>query len=365
MTRSSTTRIIEHLEHLGRACGLEPFREVSPGVPKSYAPRADLVLCGPPLADEAVAAIDRLAAMAGITSPLVAGRVPFVGIEVEGTDPSSKTMESDSAKRRVGGYPIGVLAVDSAPGGAGRNTGDIHRRACRLRRTTTLWCGPRPLAVIDASRLPTRAPKSSTTATAGPAPEPRFSNVGGSRSDATRARDALLRRGHALGFHASSDASPHLPRAVFAARHKTEEDASALVHLGIAGTELGHETAHMFRKEADAFTLQKIDVLWSVPVPPGLATFHALLAQADPDYGTLWPEAPVGETLCVAAFELDTHAGKHAGGSLLHLARAARLGAMVVPDANIALISSLLDTYRRVMPVGAVAILGFETEGLA
>ncbi|MBI4880443.1 MAG: hypothetical protein HY812_12410 [Planctomycetes bacterium] len=92
MTRASTNRIITRLEILGRDLGFETAREVSPGVPEGYAPRTDLVWCGPRLEESARGEVEHLAARAGVRSPLVDGRLPVVGFEVEGTDPSSKTM---------------------------------------------------------------------------------------------------------------------------------------------------------------------------------------------------------------------------------------------------------------------------------
>lgn len=363
MTRGSTRAIVEQLERLGKECGLVPSREVSPGVPHGYAPRTDLVLCGKRLPDKAAAAVDRLAKLAGIASPLVDRRMPWIGFEVEGTDPTSKTMESDFANLLVCGYPIGALVVDSAPGGARANVGDIHRRAARLRRTTSLWCGARALAVVDRSQLPLRARLGSRDA-ASPKP-PSLRNQGGSRKDAKVVRERLLAIGHDLGFHADCDVVPILPEISFDARRSAlREDGappsgSTAVLLGIAAHELGDDEPTAYENGEKAFTRQRLDVAWSVPVPRGVREFHDLLAAADRDYGLLWPEPPLGSSMPLVAFEIDTDARKHAGGSLLHLARAARIGVLVVPDEKVEAAQRMLDTYRRVMPVGAAAVLGF------
>lgn len=369
MTIASTNRTIGRLAALGEGLGLKAFREVSPGVPRSYAPRTDLVWCSPELQSEAVGALDRLAERAGVTSVLVKGRFPVVGFEVEGTDPTSKTMEADFANLQVMGYPIGALVVDNAPArsaareAAPRNLGDIHRRACRLRRTAALWSGPRALAVVDASRLPTVTPRLPSPPAASALCRP--SNLGGSRDDSTRVRDELVRRGESLGFLVTCDAEPELPKRVHAARLRalTESGGNptgpAAVHLGLAGDELGDDRFRSWVRPEEAFTRQRLDVVWSISTPPGLVAAHGLLREADPEFKILWPEASFGPLLPVAAFEIDIHVGKHAGGSLLHLSRAARLGALFVPDAEKDAGEEMIETYRRVMPLGAVSVMGF------
>ncbi len=365
MTRPSTSRIIERLERLGRDLGFEATREASPGVPETYAPRTDLVWCGPGLADGARAEVERLARLAAVRSPLVGGRLPVAGFEVEGTDPSSKTMESDVANLLLLRYPIAALVVDSAPSGARCNAGDIHRRACRLRRTNALWCGLRPLAVVDASRLPEQAPRRAPGSSQA-SPRPRSTtNRGGSREDASRVRDQLVRRGRELGFHVECDAEPDLPRSIFAARQRAlggsgvAPDSECAVHLGLGGFELGESDRRAWTRAEQAFTAQRLDVVWSAPAPADLRGAHSLLAAADPDYGVLWPDPPAGPLLPVVAFEIDTGVAKHGGGSLLHLSRAAPLGALVVPDESVGDAAQLVAAYRLAMPLGPVAILGF------
>ncbi|MBI4879228.1 MAG: hypothetical protein HY812_06155 [Planctomycetes bacterium] len=178
-------------------------------------------------------------------------------------------------------------------------------------------------------------------------------------------RDQLVRRGNELGFHVECDAEPELPRRVFAARQraigagKIAADSDCAVHLGLAGHELGEGARRAWTRADQAYTAQRLDVVWSAAVAADLKGAHDLFAAADPDFGALWPDPPAGPLLPVVAFEIDTRVAKHGGGSLLHLSRGARLGAFVVPDESVEDAAQLAAAYRLAMPLGPVAILGF------
>ncbi len=358
MTLPTTNAIRDRLVALGRACGFEPYTERSPGVPKSYAPRTDLVLAGTPLTREAAQRIDAIAEAASLSSPLVGGRPPVVGIEIEGTDPTTKTMEADLLNLHVTGFPISVLAVDSAPGGARKNVGDIQCRASRLRRTLAIWTGIRPIAIVDASRITSSPIVSPGRRAVSSKPAP-VTNQGGSREDARRMRDSIFALGTRLGLRVETDATPEVLEVLFDARAVCGE-AAARVLLGVAGFDVCAGTVGTFAKFDTAFTAHATDILWSAEPLADLDQFHRSLAAADPDFGVFWPRCPFERCgIPLVAFEIDSGISKHTAGSLLHLARSARLGVLVVPDERVSAARELIETYRRVVPVGGVVVAGF------
>src|SRR5579859_7060192 len=109
--KSSTRAIHEQVESLGRALHLEVRREVSDSVlalrlEKAYQPRADVLW--------SIALTDAQAAALGTVTgepPDALRHLPIVGIEIEGTTPSTKILAADVANIAALGTRLGLLIV--------------------------------------------------------------------------------------------------------------------------------------------------------------------------------------------------------------------------------------------------------------
>jgi len=146
--RQTTKDLHCQLVKLGRALGFEARREVSDSLLRlrlddAYQPRIDMLwslpLDGP----------KREAIGWALGQQLHEGsHLPIVGIEVEGTTPSTKTMAADVANLAAAGVPLGLLVVSEA---GERN---IYRRAARVIRSVRRSFGDLRLLPVEASWLP-------------------------------------------------------------------------------------------------------------------------------------------------------------------------------------------------------------------
>lgn len=103
--------IVKKLEDLGERIGFQTQKEVSKSIlalryegGKQYIPRLDL-LWSMELHNKQAAAI---AGIIGADKDTVVN-MPLVGIEVEATDPTTKTLESDFANIAALGPPLGLI----------------------------------------------------------------------------------------------------------------------------------------------------------------------------------------------------------------------------------------------------------------
>jgi hypothetical protein len=92
----------------------------------------------------------------------------------------------------------------------------------------------------------------------------------------------------------------------------------------------------------------KIDLAWLLPLPVALGAFLRRVEALDPhlrEHGLLFSE--LWTHCAVVAFELESSAGKHAGGGLLNLAAYGVLGVAVTPSARLAQdLQEKLERYR-------------------
>jgi len=122
--RLTTKSFHERLSELGPRLGLKSEREVSGSLlslrlDRAYQPRVDL-MWSLPLSSAQVGALSHV-----LGEPISVSSLPLVGIEVEGTTPSTKTLASDVANIAALGTRLGLLVV-SEQGEPG-----IYRRAHR------------------------------------------------------------------------------------------------------------------------------------------------------------------------------------------------------------------------------------------
>ena len=127
--KKQTHELHRKMTSLGKKLGFVVQEEVSTSLLslrllEAYSPRIDLMWSLP---------IDELKrkAIAEVTGENVANvtHLPIVGIEVEGTTPSTKIMMSDIANLRTLGTPLGLLVVSVD------SEADLYRRASRAVRT--------------------------------------------------------------------------------------------------------------------------------------------------------------------------------------------------------------------------------------
>src|SRR5262245_3864747 len=129
MMRSTTARIHNQVGSLGEALGFKVSREVNDSVLRlrlddAYQPCVDLMWSVP--LDEAKR--EALAwALNRETGEI--NHLPVVGIEVEGTTPTTKTLAADVANLAALGAPMGLLIVSE------EGEKNIYRRAVRAIRS--------------------------------------------------------------------------------------------------------------------------------------------------------------------------------------------------------------------------------------
>ena len=132
---------------LGRRIGFEPTFEVSHSplalrLDDAYTPRVD-VMWSLPITDTQSAALGKVLK----TEPSAFSHLPIVGIEVEGTTPTTKTLASDVANIAALGTKLGFLMVSEA------SEAGIYRRAARAVRTLRRAFGDLQVIPMDASWL--------------------------------------------------------------------------------------------------------------------------------------------------------------------------------------------------------------------
>src|SRR5205085_12270816 len=98
---------------------------------------------------------------------------------------------------------------------------------------------------------------------------------------------------------------------------------------------IGGEPVSMSRPE-DYLTACEIDLAWLMPLPSSLSAFLQAIDHLDPchrEHGLYFGELWNG--CAIAAFELETTSGKHAGGGLLNLAAYGVLGISIAKTSAI------------------------------
>jgi hypothetical protein len=346
--RTSTTKIHEQVAALGRSLGFEPTREVGGTVltlrlDDAYLPRAD-VLWSLRLSENQA---NVLSAVTG-ASPSVLRELPVVGIEIEGTTPTTKTMGADVANIAALGTRIGLLVVSEA-GERG-----IYRRAARTIRTLRRSFGDLGVLPVEASWLDDlgrRRWSSGITPLQGQ----------GSRAPAggeTLAWSASTRRylrdlGEHAGFVVVEPYVPDVLATTFA-----EEQARRSSPLKHTIDPVGRKSAAM-KKSGDHLTACQVDLAWLLPLPLGLREFLGALAELDPhlrDHGVLYPE--LHGHVAVVGFELESSGGKHAAGGLLNLAAYCVIGIGVSPTtAGAEELEAILARYRPTLGLRNVRVL--------
>lgn len=334
--RPSTKEIHLRLIDLGRQLGFESTTEVSNSVLSlqidgAYKPRLDVMWSLPLTPAQGAALTHVLGATTTIT------HLPLVGIEVEGTTPSTKTLASNVANIAALGTKLGLLVVSEA------GEKNIYRRATRAVRTLRRAFGDVAVVPLDASWLDALAARSWTTALSTPVPPAMRGAAGGeSLAWSARTRTSLRLLGESAGFIVVEPYTPQALQVLF-----NEEERLGGRRLRHTIDPIQYEIARITRPD-HYLTACKLDLAWLLPVPRSLGEFLHTVVSYDPcarDHGFIYPE--LYDHVAVAVFELESSNGKHAAGALLNLAAHSAIGIAVTPSGKLAQeLEQVLSRYR-------------------
>jgi hypothetical protein len=333
----ATREIHQCAANLGEALGFVVTREVSDSLlrlrlDQAYRPHIDL-LWSVPLDAEMCQSIAWVLEreLCDVT------HLPVVGIEVEGTTPTTKTMGADVANLAALGVPLGLLVVSE------KGEKNIYLRAARAIRSVRRSFGDLHLLPLEAIWLDALLQKSWPSGLS-LVPQPRRVSPAGGESLKWSAatRDHLRSLGERAGFVVAEPYVPPVLKASFDLIRR--QRATPLSHTC---DPLSYTVKEM-KSSADLFTECKIDLAWLMPLPRGLAAFLEEVFRLDPclrEYGMVFPE--LWSHVPVVAFELESGGGKHAGGGLLNLSAYGVLGVAVAPDRRVGReLAAALRTYQ-------------------
>jgi hypothetical protein len=346
--RASTRRIHDQIVTLGRALGFDPTVEVAGTVlslrlDDAYVPRAD-VLWSLHLTEAQARA---LSVVCGADRSRLR-QLPVVGVEVEGTAPTTKTMGADVASVAALGARLGLLVVSEA-GEKG-----IYRRAARAVRTLRRSFGEMGVVPVEASWLEPMLGREWSAGLAPITPSAGRAPAGGeSLAWSASTREYLRQLGEGAGFVVVEPYTPAVLDVAFA--EEVERRGRPLTHMVDPVT---HASAPM-KKSGDYLTACQVDLAWLLPLPAALGEFLAAIEDADPhlrEHGLL--SAGLHGHVAVVGFELESSSGKHAAGGLLNLAAYCVIGIGVSPTPEQGKeLESILARYRPTMGLRNVRVL--------
>ncbi len=246
---------------------------------------------------------------------------PIVGIEIEGTGPSTKTLLADVANIAALGVRLGFVVVSE------KGERNIYRRSARAVRTLRRAYGDMAVVPFEASWAESLGDKKWEQGSAEIPAQVLRAPAGGETAEFAREARSLLRRlGEDAGF---TIAEPYVPPILAVEFEQERARRGGALHETLdpmAGT-VGD------MKAADYLTRCQIDLAWLLPLPKALKQFLQEVESRDPrlrDYGLLYPE--IYDHVAVVGFELESGTGKHAAGGLLNLAAYCVVGVGFAPD---------------------------------
>lgn len=209
--KASTKAIHDKLAALGRDLGFVVEREVGDSLLRLrwdtgyvYRPRIDLMWSIPlddPKRKALAWALGR--DISGIT------HLPVVGIEVEGSQPSTRTMASDVANLAALGAPLGLLVVSEA------GEANIYRRAARVVRSVRRSFGDLQVVPMEAAWLDDLSSRMWTTSASVVPAQRAKAPAGGEGRWSKQTRDLLRDAGIAAGFTVVEPYRPPILRATY------------------------------------------------------------------------------------------------------------------------------------------------------
>src|SRR5262245_46011157 len=253
-----TKEIHRRVAGLGEVLGFVVTREVSDSLlrlrlDESYRPRIDLLWSVPLDAEKCKAVAWVLEReLADVT------HLPVVGIEVEGTTPTTKIMGADVANLAALGVPLGLLLVSEA------GEKNIYRRAAKAIRSVRRSFGDLHLLPIEASWLDSLVQKSWPSGLSTIAKPRQISPAGGeSLAWSAATRKHLRSLGKRAGFVVHEPYVPPILDATFDLIRRQRASPLSHTYDPLANT------IKEIKKSADLFTECKIDLAWLMPLPKG------------------------------------------------------------------------------------------------
>ena len=341
--------IIKKLADLGESMGFENQKEVSDTIlalkyegNKDYVPIVDLIW-----------SMELKKKQAEAIAKIVGGEkedfstVPIVGIEVEATDPTTKVLESDFANIAALGAPLGLIVSNSA------YKQDIYRRTARMIRFMRHSHGDVCVLPFDTAWIP--GAKKAVQANAIPIKhkeDPKHRD--GEEKFCADIRKRLLKAGAAAGFDVVEEWTPPLIDNAFNLFEECNKKEKAQCLYNPTSCEMKPIASHK-----QYMTASRLDVVWRVKTKPHLVNFLQYLSDKDPAMRNLLLLNPSDwATLPVIGFEIESSAGKHAGGGLLNLGAHCVIGVSVVPDKDTQRMEGKLETYTRTLGLRNVYVRG-------
>lgn len=317
--KPETDEFHELLRSLGEALGFRATREVNNSVlslrlDDALKPRSDL-LWSRPLEERQTRALSSV--LGAPTDKLQ--HLPIVGIEVEGSGPSTKTLTSDVINVLALGTRLGLLVVSDSPD-------NMYRRAVRIVRTMRRAFGDLGIVPIEAHSIAEFVGRDWNPALSDPPAILNCLPAGGESLPWSRElRDRLRGVGQQARYVV---AEPYVPPIL---RMAWEHEVGGLLESG-ANPATG--SMYMMRRWSDYYTGSQIDMAWLLPLPRALRQFLEALAELDPTLirdGFVFPE--LYDHVAVVGFEFESASGKHAGGGLANLSAYTTIGVSVSPAA--------------------------------
>jgi hypothetical protein len=304
----STKKIHANLSRLGQALGFTVTKEVDDSLlrvrlDEGYRPRIDLMW------SLALTDTQREALAIVLDRKLDDVRhLPIVGIEIEGSQPSTKIMAADVANLAALGAPLGLLVVSE------EGEANIYRRAARAIRTVRRSFGDLRIVPAEASWFEALSEQGWPGGLSSILKPRNATPAGGENLEWSKeTRDKIRRIGTAAEFVVVEPFTPSALDLTYELAHHRGEMKHTIDPV--------HGIRRPISKAGEYLTECMIDMAWLMPLPAGLRAFLEELDRLDPslrEHGLLFSEQ--WGHCAVAAFELESSTGKHAGGGLLNLA---------------------------------------------
>lgn len=274
--------------------------------------------------------------------------LPIAGVEVEGSDASTKVMQADVMNIAALRLPLGFLVVNED------YEAGVYRRAARVVRTLRRTLGEATRTVLPLEVSWVRPLESLALASAPQElPRPRRTKArGGEKQLAERARAHFSKLGASAGFVVVENYKPPLAKAWFTAARSRR--AEPLTHLYSPRT---GERKKMTRA-GDYITASEVDMAWLLPLPLGLRELLEKILELDPslaEHDLVFPD--LWESLAVVGFEFEKSNAKHAAGGFVNLSTHFAYGVMV-PTTERAREAQrrMRETYARTMGIDSVSV---------
>jgi hypothetical protein len=334
--KDATLRLHRDIKNLGLKLNFTVSGEVSDTLLRyrlneGYRPRID-VIWSMKLSNSILESIGWALGLDTVT----ASNLPVVGIEIEGSNPTTKTRQADLANLVSVGMPLGIIATseDNERGG--------YRRTSRVILTMKHFYGTINSIPFEENWLNDLnglkwekgyCPKVHLTKK-----KPR----GGEKKWSLYVRDIIRKRGEEAGFSVVESYTPPSLQSQYELFLEQRGKQPQITWDPVSGKTRKARSAKQY------LTGCEIDLAWLLPLPKAFREFLTKIDQFDPNLhqqGLLFPE--LWTSIPVVGFEIESSAGKHAAGGFLNLSAYSLLGVVVSNSSeSVRTLKATLETYR-------------------